>query len=147
MCTLSKSKFKKIIRKSLAIKKKKSKRKCWFIQGRSDTWWHNLVNGISPLEIWKKKIRLTRDQFFDLAQMLQSYITPDPLSPNHRSLSADKKVALTLYYLKDTGSLIMTANNFGVAINTASSIISQVCTAICQILSPEYICLPKTCDF
>ena len=41
----------------------------------------------------------------------------------------------TLYYLKGTGSLIMTANNFGVAINTASSVI-YVSLAICQNLGP-----------
>ena len=55
-----------------------------------------------------------------------------------------KKLALTLYCLKDIGSLIMTANNFRVAINTASSVIHEVCLAICQNLGPQYIRLPKT---
>ena len=50
----------------------------------------------------------------------------------------------TLYYLKGTGSLTMTANNFGVAINTASSVIYEVCLTICQNLGPQYIRLPKT---
>ena len=59
-------------------------------------------------------------------------------------MNTDKKLALTLYYLKDTGSLIITANNFGVAINTASSVIYEVCLAICQNLGPQYIRLPKT---
>ena len=48
------------------------------------------------------------------------------LSPNHRQLNADKKLALTLCYLKNTGSLIMTANNFGAAINTTSSVVYEV---------------------
>ena len=46
--------------------------------------------------------------------------------------------------MKDTGSLIMTANNSGVAINTASSVIHKVCLAICQNLGRQYIRLPKT---
>ena len=75
---------------------------------------------------------------------LEPYISPSLLSPNHRVLNADKKLALTLYYLKDTGSLIMTANNIGVAINTTSPVIYEVCLAICQNLGPQYICLPKT---
>ena len=84
---------------------------------------------ISPLEFWKKNLCLTRNQFFNLTNELQRYISPSLLSPNHPALKADKKLALTLYYLKDTGSLIMTANNFGVAINSASSIIYEVCLA------------------
>ena len=99
---------------------------------------------IYPLDFWKKNLRLTRNQFFNLTNELQPYISPSLLSPNHRALNADKKLALTLYYLKDTGSLIITANNFGVAINTASSVIYEVCLAICQNLEPQYIRLPKT---
>ena len=38
----------------------------------------------------------------------------------------------------------MTANNFGVAINTANSFIYDVCLAICQNLEPQYIRWPKT---
>ena len=35
-------------------------------------------------------------------------------------------------------------NNFGVAINAASSVIYDVCLAICQNLRPQYIRLLKT---
>ena len=38
----------------------------------------------------------------------------------------------------------MTANNFGVAINTASSVIYKVCLAVYQNLGPQCIRLPKT---
>ena len=102
------------------------------------------MQGISPLEFWKKNLRLTRNQFFNLTNELEPYISPNLLSPNHRALNAYKKLALTLYYLKDPESLIVTANNFGVAINTASSVIYEVCLAICQNLGPQYIRLPKT---
>ena len=46
--------------------------------------------------------------------------------------------------MKDTGSLIITPNNFGVAISTASSVIYEVCLTVCQNLGPQYIRLPKT---
>ena len=65
--------------------------------------------------------------FYNLLNEIDAYIKPNPLS------------ALTLYYLKDKGSLSMTANSFGVAINTASVVIYEVCYAICQILGPMYI--------
>ena len=104
----------KRIRKKLikTLYKNKKKRRCWFKQRRSDTWWSNLMQGISPLEFWKKNLRLTRNKFFNLTYELQPYISPILSSPNHRALNADKKLALTSHYLKDTGSLIMTANNF-----------------------------------
>ena len=75
---------------------------------------------------------------------MQPSISPSLLSPTHRALNADKKLALTLYCLRDTGSLIMTVNNFGVAINTASSVIYEVCLAIYENLGPQYVRLPKT---
>ena len=91
-------------------------------------------------------MRLTRNQFFDLTNELQPYISPRLLLLNHGTLNADKKLALTLYYLKDTGSLISTANNFGGAIATATSIIYEVCLVICQNLGPQktmFVCLKQ----
>ena len=46
--------------------------------------------------------------------------------------------------MKDTGSLIITPNNFGVALSTVSSVIYEVCLTVCQNLGPQYIRLPKT---
>ena len=63
-----------------------------------------------------------------------------PISPNYCALNADKKTC-TIYYLKDTESLIMTAKNFGVAVK---SVIYEDCLAICQNLEPQYIFLPQT---
>ncbi len=78
----------------------------------------------------EKNFRLPREAFMEFAEELCPYISPNPSSPNYRALSTEKKLAVTLYYLKDTGSLSMTANTFGIAINTASVIIAEVCTAI-----------------
>ena len=81
------------------------------------------MQGISPLELGKKNSRLTRNQFFDLTNELQPYTSPSLLSPSDRAFNVDKKLTLTLYYLKDTESLIMTANAFGVSTNTTSSVV------------------------
>lgn len=94
-------------------------------------------------DVWHKNFRLSRNQFNCLVQDLRAWISPDPKTPNYRALSAEKKVAVTLYYLKDTGSLCMTANSFGLALPTTSSVISEVCTAICNVLGKRYIHLPR----
>lgn len=56
---------------------------------------------IYPLELWKKNLHLTRNQFFNLTYELQPYISLSLLSSKHRALNADKKLTLTLYYFED----------------------------------------------
>ena len=56
---------------------------------------------IYPLELWKKNLHLTRNQFFNLTNELQPYISLSLLSSKHRALNADKKLTLTLYYFED----------------------------------------------
>ena len=67
-----------------------------------------------PDTIWKKNFRMDKTTFFELVEILRPMISPDTNSPNCRSLSTEKKIAVVFYYLKDTGSLWMTANTFGI---------------------------------
>ena len=99
---------------------------------------------VTPKEFWKKNFRLEEDSFFDLVSHLRPYISPNPNSPNRRAVCADKKIAVTLYYLNDCGALSMTANSFGIATNTASAVINVVCNALVLYIGPEYLNLPKT---
>ena len=51
---------------------------------------------------------------------------------------------MTLYFLKDQGCLIMTANAFGVAHCTVSVVVRKVCDLITNVLGAKYIKLPTT---
>lgn len=51
--------------------------------------------------------------------------------------------SIALYFLKDTGSLRMTANSFEIALNTTSNFVTEVCQAISCYLGPKYLLLPK----
>ena len=121
----------------------RSKRTCWHKPGRTDLRWENIWTGIAPKECWKQNFRMSRTSFVNLVAKLRTYISPNPKSPNHRALSAEKKLATALYFLKDTGSLRMTANSFGIALNTASNVVTEVCQAISSYLGPKYLHLPK----
>ena len=68
----------------------------------------------------EKNFRLTKVAFEALVAELRPYILPTTLSPNHRALNAKKKVAITLYYLKDTASIAIAVNSFEVAICTVA---------------------------
>ena len=99
-----------------------------------------------PKSVWVVNFRLSRESFFSLHEQLPPYIATDPKTPNYMCLSSEKKLALTLYYLKDTGSLWMTANAFGVHQCTASKIVILVCNAINKHLGPAYLHLPQDKD-
>ena len=51
---------------------------------------------------------------------------------------------MTIYFLKDQGSLQMTANTFGVAVCALSVVLCKVCACITRKLGPRYISLPTT---
>ena len=136
---------KKILRRFLSARERKQRKKtnCWFKPGRTDIWWQNFVSGVTPDEFWKKNFRLDRHSFLEPLNVIGLHSSPDLTTPNKRALHADKKLAITLYFLKDTGSLNMTANTFGIPINTTSVLVFEVCLAIVEYLGPLYLHLPK----
>ncbi|KAJ7335991.1 hypothetical protein OS493_013357 [Desmophyllum pertusum] len=73
-----------------------------------------MIGADVPEWCWKKHFRMSKECFYELADELRPFIAPHPDSPNRRALSTEKRLAVTLYYLKDTGSLWMTANAFGI---------------------------------
>ena len=53
---------------------------------------------------------MTKESFMKLLTKISPLISPKSNSPNYRLLSAERKLDVTLCYLKDTGSLWMSAN-------------------------------------
>ena len=70
------------------------------------------------------------------------HVAADPRTPNYKCLFSEKKVFFTLYYLKDTGSIWMTGNAFGLHHWTASKIVILVSDAINKHLGTAYLHLP-----
>lgn len=142
--TQRESYWKKRVKERARRKANRKRRSTWYVKGRTDKWWDNMISGRLPEDNWKKNFRLSRQQFEQLENELNPYIAPNPTSPNHRALTSMKKLGITLYYLKDTGSLSMTANAFGISICTVSKVIREVCSAITYKLGPKYVRLPQT---
>ena len=123
------------------------KRKVWKIPGRPLHWWVNLVSGITPREGYARNLRIDIGLFEKLYNELRGFISPDSNSFQKDTLSAKKRFAIVLYYLKDQGSLRMTANTFGVnTVGVSVAIVSvsfpQVCDAICKI-GPKFNKFPQ----
>ena len=114
------------------------------MNGRTDDWWIKMLTEDIPDTIWKKNFRMNKITFFELIEILRPMISPNANSPNYRSLSTKKKIAVVLYYLKDTGSLWMTANTFGIHQCTVSKTIIEVSNAINSIIGPQFLHLAKS---
>lgn len=62
----------------------------------------------------EKELRLSRDKFSEMTQPLRPFISGRTNSPTYKSFSVENKISCCIYYLKDTGSIWMTANTFGI---------------------------------
>ena len=106
-----------------------------------------MMLAVAPVEVlWKKNFILSRAEFDEICNELRSYISPNILSQNHRALPVEKKVAAVLYFPKDTGSVTMTANTFGIHQCTLAKVVKEVCSAIVTYLVPKLIKLPNSQD-
>ena len=98
----------------------RNRRRRWKNPGRTDLWWQNLCTGELLREEWLLNLIMDYSTFRELVDELSPVISPNMNSFRKDTLSAEKKLAMTLYYLKDQGSYRMTANMFGVSKSTMS---------------------------
>ena len=64
---------------------------------------------------WKKSFRMTKNDFLRLVSLIRPHVKQRSSKVRKDVISVEKRLEITLYYLKDQGSMKMTANTFGVA--------------------------------
>ena len=79
-----------------------------------------------------------------LVYMVREEVAPDSRSFRSDTLIAEKKVAMTFYYLKDQGSFRQTRSSFDFSKETLSITLRVVVNAITNNLRKKYIVLPST---
>ena len=132
----------KFLRRRRLLRKPRS---VWVARGSTGEWWNNVKREDLPNTWRKRNFRMSKECFFfEILDEVKTLLDPKPNFPNYRFLLAEKKLAITLSYLKDTGSLWMTANTFGIHQFTVSKTIVEVCKAINAILGPDYLHLPRS---
>ena len=47
---------------------RRKKRTCWYSPGRTEQWWHKMLDGEAPEHAWRKNFRLSRDEFKSLLE-------------------------------------------------------------------------------
>ena len=123
-----------------------NKRRKWKNPGRTEIWWSNLLSGKMLGEEWVRNLRMDYPSFMRLADSIRIQISPNPEAFRTDAISAEKRLAIVLYYLKDQGSFRMTANTFGVSLASVSKSLRVVCLAINTELGPQMIHFPNTKD-
>ena len=122
------------------------RRRRWVNPGRTDRWWENLWSGRLIEDEWNLNLRMNREQFMELVEMLRPYLEVKQGNFRADVICVEKKVAMTLYYLKDQGLYRMTCNNFGVSLPCLSRTVKAVCFYINKVVAPKYLRLPSTVD-
>ena len=106
-----------------------------------------MMLAVAPVDdLWKKNFRFSRAEFDEICNELRPYISPNILSPNHRALPVENKAAAVLYCLKDTGSMTMTANTFGIHQCALSKVVKEKCIVIVTYMVLKLIKLPISQD-
>ena len=128
----------------LRLRAVRRRRNSWKKWGRTSLWWDRLLNGEMDESEWKLNLRLSKENFMELVDKLRPQLAPKPRSFRPDTNTAEKKLAMTLHYLKDQGSLRVTANAFGVSPSTLSVTIHKVCRVINNVLASELSKFPTT---
>ena len=121
----------------------RGRRQVWKKPGRTDTWRENLLSGKLAEDEWKKNLRMTCDDFLELLSQ-EPFFRERLDTVRKDTLSLGKRVALTLYYLKDQGLYSMTCNALGCSKATISSCVNKVCNITTNYLGPMFIKYPVT---
>ena len=125
------------------LKKAKVARRFWIRPGRCGVWWSNFQSRITLLEEWKENFRMSKQTFDVLCHQLRPFISKK-FTQMRAPVSVEAQVAVTLYFLSDGGRMRKTANAFGLASCTVSSIVKRVTQAISEELSGTYLKLPHS---
>ena len=82
---------------------------------------------------------MTRNNFLELHSLIEPFFCERSDAVRKDTLSLSKRVALTLYYLKDQGSCSMIFNAFDYSKSAVSLCVNEVCNIITNYLGPKLI--------
>ena len=88
---------------------------------------------------------MSKETFMKLCDELRPFLEKQTTAMRN-SISVERQLASTLYYLQDEGRLRKVANSFGMGRSTPSAKVREVCRVITEKLGPKYIKLPYTPD-
>ena len=85
---------------------------------------------------------MTKPDFLGLVNLIRPYAKERSSEVRKDIITLQKRVAITLYYLKNQGSLLMTGNTFGIAKSTTSVVVDEICRILAENIAPKLIKFP-----
>ena len=86
---------------------------------------------------------MPKDKFHKLVDLIRPFAKVRSSKVRQDVLSIEKRVAITIYYLKDQGSMQITANAFGTASCTVGQIVQEICCILTKNVGAELIKFPE----
>ena len=112
-------------------------RSLW-IHSRSSQWWEDVVLGNFGPHDWMENFRMSRETFQYLCDQLRPLIQKQN-TRMRRSVSTERRVAITLWVLATPAEYRSVAHLFGLARCTVCQIMNETCRAIVQKLLRVYV--------
>ena len=112
-------------------------RSLW-MYSRSTHWWEDVVLSNFGHHDWMENFRMSRDTFQYLCDQLRPQIQRKN-TRMRRSVSTERRVAITLWVLATPAEYRSVAHLFGLARCTVCVIVNETCRAIVRKLLPIYI--------
>ena len=109
---------------------------------RSSFWWEYIVNNTFTSHDWITNFRMSRATFMYVCNHLRPLITKKE-TVMRKSISAEKRLAITLYYLATNSDFRTVGHLFGVSKSSVCLIVQEVCATIVDVLLPKHLSFPS----
>ena len=109
---------------------------------RSSFWWEYIVNNAFTSHDWITNFRMSRATFMYVCNHLRPSITKKE-TVMRKSISAEKRLAITLYYLATNSDFRTVGHLFGVSKSSVCLIVKEVCATIVDVLLPKHLSFPS----
>ena len=80
---------------------------------------------------------MTQSDFLNLVEIIRPFAKERCTKLRNDIITLEKRTAITLHYLKDKGSLRVTANSFGVVKCTTSVTVLEICSILAKTAAPD----------
>ena len=108
---------------------------------RSSFWWEYIVNNTFTSHDWITYFRMSRANFMYECIHLRPLITKKE-TVMRKSISAEKRLAITLYYLATNSDFRTVGHLFSVSKSSVCLIVQEVCATIVDVLLPKHLSFP-----
>ena len=106
-------------------------------------WWNKCYRNFASEE-FKKKVRIQRETFDMILNIVKPYLTKKETNLNQHPISVNRRLGLTLHQLGHGTSFKIFSELFGVSMSLPSVTFNKVCRVLVATLYNRYVKLPRT---